>query len=55
MKSAYRHRRVVRQNIVKVRAPLRPQCDLVLQPLASSYATEDEKELGVCLVDIGGA
>lgn len=30
--------------------------DLVLQPLASSYATlsEDEKELGVCLVDIGG-
>ena len=30
--------------------------DLVLQPLASSYSvlTEDEKELGVCLVDIGG-
>jgi cell division protein FtsA len=30
--------------------------DLILQPLASSYAvlTEDEKELGVCLVDIGG-
>ena len=30
--------------------------DLVLQPLASSYAvlTEDEKDLGVCLVDIGG-
>ncbi|GAB4059659.1 cell division protein FtsA [Uliginosibacterium sediminicola] len=30
--------------------------DLVLQPLASSFATlsEDEKELGVCLVDIGG-
>lgn len=30
--------------------------DLVLQPLASSLAvlTEDEKELGVCLVDIGG-
>ncbi|NVK40050.1 MAG: cell division protein FtsA [Oceanospirillaceae bacterium] len=29
---------------------------IVLQPLASSYAvlTEDEKELGVCLVDIGG-
>jgi cell division protein FtsA len=28
----------------------------VLQPLASSYAvlTEDEKDLGVCLVDIGG-
>jgi cell division protein FtsA len=30
--------------------------DLILQPLASSYAvlTEDEKELGVCMVDIGG-
>lgn len=30
--------------------------DLVLQPLASSSAvlTDDEKELGVCLVDIGG-
>jgi cell division protein FtsA len=30
--------------------------DLILQPLASSYAvlTEDEKELGVCVVDIGG-
>lgn len=30
--------------------------DLVLQQLASSYAvlTEDEKELGVCMVDIGG-
>ncbi|MEC5397751.1 cell division protein FtsA [Uliginosibacterium sp. H1] len=30
--------------------------DLVLQPLASSFSTlsEDEKELGVCLVDIGG-
>ncbi|MDP3420614.1 MAG: cell division protein FtsA [Thiobacillus sp.] len=30
--------------------------DLVLQPLASAMAvlTEDEKELGVCLVDIGG-
>lgn len=30
--------------------------DLILQPLASSEAvlTEDEKELGVCLVDIGG-
>ena len=30
--------------------------DLILQPLASSAAvlTEDEKELGVCLVDIGG-
>jgi cell division protein FtsA len=30
--------------------------DLILQPLASSLAvlTEDEKDLGVCLVDIGG-
>ena len=30
--------------------------DLVLQPLASAMAvlSEDEKELGVCLVDIGG-
>ncbi len=30
--------------------------DLVLEQLASSYAvlTEDEKELGVCLLDIGG-
>ena len=30
--------------------------DLVLQPLASGHGvlTEDEKELGVCLVDIGG-
>lgn len=30
--------------------------DLVLQPLASSYAvlTPDEKSLGVCLLDIGG-
>lgn len=30
--------------------------DIVLQPLASSEAclTEDERELGVCLVDIGG-
>lgn len=30
--------------------------DIILEPLASSYAvlTEDEKELGVCLVDIGG-
>ena len=30
--------------------------DIVLQQLAASYAvlTEDEKELGVCLVDIGG-
>lgn len=30
--------------------------DLILQPLASATAclTEDEKELGVCLIDIGG-
>ena len=30
--------------------------DLMLQPLASAMAvlTEDEKDLGVCLVDIGG-
>ncbi len=45
------------QNVVKCIG----QCglevtDLVLQQLASSYAvlTEDEKELGVCMVDIGG-
>src|SRR6202035_3209470 len=30
--------------------------DIVLEQLASSYAvlTEDEKELGVCMIDIGG-
>ncbi|HSC79138.1 MAG TPA: cell division protein FtsA [Chitinolyticbacter sp.] len=30
--------------------------EVILQPLASAYAvlTEDEKDLGVCLVDIGG-
>jgi len=30
--------------------------DIVLEQLASSYAvlTEDEKDLGVCVVDIGG-
>ena len=46
-----------RQNIIKCIK----QCgleviDLVFQPLASSAAvlTQDEKELGVCLVDIGG-
>jgi cell division protein FtsA len=46
-----------RQNIIKCIK----QCgleviDLVFQPLASSEAvlTQDEKELGVCLVDIGG-
>lgn len=45
------------QNIVKCvkRCGLEVN-DLMLQPLASSVATltEDEKELGVCLVDIGG-
>ncbi len=45
------------QNIVKcVKRCGLEVSDLVLQPLASSMATltEDEKELGVCLVDIGG-
>ena len=45
------------QNIVKcVRRCGLEVCDLVLQPLASSYAvlSEDEKDLGVGLVDIGG-
>jgi cell division protein FtsA len=45
------------QNIVKcVRRCGIEVSDLVLQPLASAMAvlTEDEKELGVCLVDIGG-
>ena len=45
------------QNVIKcVRRCGLEVMDLVLQPLASSYAvlTEDEKELGVCLVDIGG-
>jgi cell division protein FtsA len=45
------------QNIVKCikRCGLEVS-DLILQPLASSLAvlTDDEKELGVCLVDIGG-
>ena len=45
------------QNIVKCikRCGLEVS-DLILQPLASSLAvlTEDEKELGVCLVEIGG-
>jgi cell division protein FtsA len=45
------------QNIIKCvrRCGLEVQ-DLILQPLASSMAvlTEDEKELGVALVDIGG-
>lgn len=45
------------QNIVKcVRRCGLEVSDLILQPLASSLAvlTEDEKELGVVLVDIGG-
>jgi len=45
------------QNIVKCaqRTGLNV-ADIVLQPLASSLATlnDDERELGVCLVDIGG-
>ncbi|MEM7280502.1 MAG: cell division protein FtsA, partial [Pseudomonadota bacterium] len=45
------------QNIVKCvqRCGLEAD-DIVLEQLASSYAvlTEDEKELGVCLIDIGG-
>ncbi len=45
------------QNIVKAvqRCGLEVD-DLILEQLASSYSvlTEDEKELGVCLVDIGG-
>src|SRR5499426_1693926 len=45
------------QNIVKcVRRCGLEVADLILQPLASSIAvlSEDEKDLGVCLVDIGG-
>ena len=45
------------QNIVKcIKRCGLDVSDLILQPLASSIAvlTEDEKELGVCLVDIGG-
>lgn len=45
------------QNIVKcVRRCGLDVADVILEQLASSYAvlTEDEKELGVCLVDIGG-
>ncbi len=45
------------QNIIKcVRRCGIEVTDLVLQPLASAMAvlTEDERELGVCLVDIGG-
>lgn len=45
------------QNIVKcIRRCGLNVADISLQPLASSYAvlTDDEKELGVCLIDIGG-
>jgi len=45
------------QNIVKcVRRCGLEVRDLVLQPLASSYAVlnDDEKDLGVCIVDVGG-
>jgi len=45
------------QNIIKcVRRCGIEVSDLILQPLASSRAvlSEDEKELGVCLLDIGG-
>ena len=45
------------QNIIKcVRRCGLEADDIVLEQLASSYSvlTEDEKELGVCLVDIGG-
>ncbi len=45
------------QNIIKcVRRCGLEVNDLILQPIASSYAvlTEDEKELGVVLIDIGG-
>ncbi|MEE4245453.1 MAG: cell division protein FtsA [Kangiellaceae bacterium] len=45
------------QNIVKcVRRCGLDTDDIILEQLASSYSvlTEDEKELGVCLVDIGG-
>lgn len=45
------------QNIMKCvrRCGLEPR-DLVLQPLASALAvlSQDEKDLGVCLIDIGG-
>ena len=45
------------QNIIKcVRRCGLEVSDLILQPLASAHAvlSDDEKELGVCLVDIGG-
>ncbi|MDR3054327.1 MAG: cell division protein FtsA [Zoogloeaceae bacterium] len=45
------------QNIIKcVRRCGLEVSEIVLQPLASSYAvlSQDEKDLGVCMVDIGG-
>ena len=45
------------QNIIKcVRRCGLEVCDLILQPLASAMAvvSDDEKDLGVCLVDMGG-
>lgn len=45
------------QNIIKcVRHCGLDVADIILEQLASSYAvlTEDEKDLGVCLIDIGG-
>lgn len=45
------------QNITKcVRRCGLQVSDIILEPLASSYAvlTDDEKELGVCMIDIGG-
>ena len=55
---AHRHRRRERRaEHREVRAALRARVeDVVLEQLASSYAVlaDDEKELGVCLVDIGG-
>ncbi len=45
------------QNIIKcIRRCALEVDDIILQQLASSYSvlTEDEKELGVCIVDIGG-
>ncbi|MDR1648342.1 MAG: cell division protein FtsA [Zoogloeaceae bacterium] len=45
------------QNIMKcVRRAGLEVCDIVLQPLASSHAvlSEEEKDIGVCLLDIGG-
>lgn len=45
------------QNITKsVRRCGLQVSDIILEPLASSYAvlTEDERELGVCMIDIGG-